>query len=198
MATGFMLMAIGAAAGQAPGPRPAIFITEVRAPSVPRLPNSPVPVIDRLESFDRNKDQVISRDELPERMQDLVSRGDRNADGALDSGEVRSLVETAATQRVRISFRAQRFEGLAGVIADLKLTPEKNARARALLAAHEMPAQHMKGADSTPLYKELKTVLDAEEYENFVAAAARLSRGPFARGPRSGVVGGVVDGVVVR
>ena len=187
LAAGFMVMAIGAAAGQAPGPRPAVFITEVQAPSVAR---SPVAVIDRLTSFDANKDRVISRDELPERMQELVVRGDRNADGALDSDEIRGLVDTATSQRRRVSFRAQPSDGLPGVISDLKLAPEKHTRALALVSAHNLPA-NVKGPEDTDLYKELKALLDAEEYENFVAAAARLSRGPQFR-TFSGIVGGVV------
>jgi len=184
-----MLTAIGAAADQAPGPRQAIFITEVQAPSVVR---SPVEVIERLKSFDANKDGVISRDELPERMQDLVVRGDRNADGALDADEIRWLVDTATAQRRRVTFRAQRPDGLPGVISDLKLAPEKRARALALVSAHNLPA-NVKGPEHTDLYKELKALLDSEEYENFVAAAARLSRGPQFR-----TIDGIVGGVVVR
>ena len=93
LATGFMLMAICAAAGQAPGPRPAIFITEVR-PAAGAALRSPVAVIERLTSFDANKDSLISRDELPERMQELVARGDTNEDSVLDSDEIRVLVKT--------------------------------------------------------------------------------------------------------
>ena len=191
LATGFMLMAICAAAGQAPGPRPAIFITEVR-PAAGAGPRSPIAVIDRLKSFDANKDTLISRDELPERMQELVARGDTNADGVLDSDEIQTLVKTAAFERRSVSFRRQASEGLPGVISDLKLSAEKHTRALALVSAHQLPA-NVKEPESTDLYKELKALLDAEEYENFVAAAARLSRNPQFR-----TIGGTVGGVVVR
>jgi hypothetical protein len=186
-----MLMAICAAAGQAPGPRPAIFITEVR-PAAGAALRSPVAVIERLTSFDANKDRLISRDELPERMQELVARGDTNADSVLDSDEIRALVKTAAFERRSVSFRAQVSDGLTGVISDLKLAPEKHTRALALVSAHQLPA-NVKEPESTDLYKELKALLDAEEYENFVAAAARLSRNPQFR-----TIGGTVGGVVVR
>jgi len=188
LGTGCMLMAIGAAAGQAPGPRPAIFITEAPAPSVMR---SPVAMIDRLTSFDANKDRLVSADELPERMQELVARGDRNADRALDPDEIRTLVNTAMSQRRRVSFRTQPSEGLAGVISDLKLEPEKHRRALALVDANK-PA-NVRGAESTDLYQELKALLDDEEYENFVAASERLARNPQFR-----TIGGTVGGVVVR
>jgi hypothetical protein len=184
-----MLTAIGAAAGQAPGPRPAIFITEMPAPSVVR---SPAAVIDRLTSFDVNRDKLISRAELPERMQELVVRGDTNADGALDADEIRTLATSAAIMRRSVSFRTQPSDGLPGVISDLKLEPEKHRRALDLVGAHKLPANVEEPEDSA-LYKELKAILDQEEYENFVAAAARLSRGPQFR-----TIRGTVGGVVVR
>ena len=81
------------------GPPSAVLITEM--PPVPLAPRakSPQPVIERLMSFDGNTDHRISRDELPERMQGLVARGDKNADAALDSDEIRSLVIAAASER---------------------------------------------------------------------------------------------------
>src|SRR5262249_8203431 len=41
-------------------------------------------VVERIMSFDKNKDGKITKDELPERMQFLIERGDANKDGALD------------------------------------------------------------------------------------------------------------------
>jgi len=190
LTTGFMLMGIGAAAGQAPGPRPAILITEV--PPAPGPARSPISVLDRLVSFDANKDRLISRDELPERMLGLIARGDKNADGALDSDEIGVLVNAASSERSRVVFRTQPSEGLPGVIADLKLAPEKHARARAILIAHTLPPNVQEPA-GTDLYKEMRALLDSEEYENFVAAAARLSRSPQFR-----TVGGTVGGLPAR
>lgn len=190
LATGFMLMGIGAAAGQAPGPRPAILITEV--PPAPGPARSPISVIDRLVSFDANKDRLISRDELPERMLGLIARGDKNADGALDSNEIGVLVNAAASERSRVVFHTQPTEGLPGVITDLKLAPEKHARARAILIAHR-PPPNVKEPASTDLYREMQALLDPEEYENFVAAAARLLRSPQFR-----TIGGIVPGLPAR
>ena len=84
-------------------------------------------MIERLVSFDADADGRISRDELPERMQGLVARGDRNADAALDSDEIRALVNAASSGPTRVSFRPQSSEGLPGVIRDLKLPPAKHA-----------------------------------------------------------------------
>jgi hypothetical protein len=142
-------------------------------------------------SFDANKDHLISRDELPDRMQALIARGDTNADAALDVDEIRALVNAAAAERIRVTFRQQRFDGLPGVISDLKLAPVKRERALAIVSAQ-------KGAldlsDNSDLYKQMKLVLDDEEYQNFVAAATRLSRTAQIKGV--GIGGGVVGGVV--
>src|SRR6185503_19147302 len=83
---------------------------------------SPSGVIDRLLSFDANKDHRIARDELPERMQGLVSRGDENKDGFLTSDEVVALVDTRS-RSPRPPAIAPGPETLADVIADLKLPP---------------------------------------------------------------------------
>ena len=60
-----------------------------QTPAVPELPSAPrakshQTMIERFMSFDRNADRRISREELPERMQGLVARGDKNADADLD------------------------------------------------------------------------------------------------------------------
>ena len=54
-----------------------------------------------LMSFDANGDHRISRDELPDRMQELIARGDRDADAALDSTEIRALVNARSSARPR-------------------------------------------------------------------------------------------------
>src|SRR5439155_20703498 len=53
-------------------------------------------IIERLLSFDKNKDGKITKDELPERMQDLIAKGDTNKDGALDRDELRQLAADLA------------------------------------------------------------------------------------------------------
>jgi hypothetical protein len=60
-------------------------------------PTTPDMVVARLMSFDRNADGRVVATELPERMQNLVARGDASNDGALDSEEVRRLAMAPAT-----------------------------------------------------------------------------------------------------
>jgi hypothetical protein len=49
-------------------------------------------VVARIMAFDKNKDGKVTKDELPERMHDLIAKGDTNEDGALDRDEIKKLV----------------------------------------------------------------------------------------------------------
>jgi hypothetical protein len=195
LTTGAVLIGVAAVAAQAPSPSPAVFIKEIQVGPFANSARSPAAVIERLRSFDVNADNRISADELPERMQSLVARGDKNADAALDLDEIRTLVNAAASERIRRSFRAQPSEGLAGVISDLKLPPAKHERALVIVGAHNQPPRHVNDPGRSALFAEMKALLDDEEYENFVAAATRLSRSADLR---FRMVGGVVSGVVVQ
>ena len=186
-----MVIGVAAAAAQAPGPRRAVLITEVPPASFAVPGRSPAAVIERLRSFDANADDRISRDELPERMQGLVARGDKDADDALDSDEIRALVTPASSGSTRVSFRSQSSEGLPGVIRDLKLSPEKHLRAL-VIAGAQKPPRRVDDPASSALLGEMKALLDDEEYENFLAAATRLWRTDFRFRTVSGVVGGLV------
>jgi len=197
LVAGAMLIHAGPAAAQAPeSVRPPVILTTT-APLPPIESKSPVAVLGRLLSFDANKDHQITRDELPERMQGLIARGDRNGNGVLDMDEIHGLVNSAAAGGVRVSFRPQPFDGLAGVVSDLKLAPEKHERALAIVSAHKptdsVPANRPGNATeprTSDMYKEMRLLLDDEEYENFVAAATRLSKtAQLRRGVVSGVVG---------
>ena len=174
LAAGAMLATIGAAATQAT----VVLRSAVTVPELPPLPSPPQPksshpMIERLLSFDGNGDDRISRDELPERMQTLAARGDANADTALDSNEIRYLVKAESPDPPRVPLPPRPFEGLPGVIRDLQLLPTKQVKALAIVSADKL-SRHF---NDPTRYVRMRTVLDGEEYGNFVAAAARLSRG---------------------
>ena len=107
-------------------------------------------------------------------MQGLVARGDKNADAALDADEIRALVIATASEPTRVSFRSQSSEGLPGVISDLKLSQEKHEQALGIVRAHKM-ARGGHDTASPELRAQMRELLDAEVYENFEAAAERLS-----------------------
>ena len=172
LAAGAIVIMVGLAAAQEPERiRQAVLITGGPSTAAAR---SSFAVTERLMSFDANKDKRISRDELPDRMQGLIARGDQNGDSALDLEEIGALVTMAASERTRVFFRPPSSDGLPGVISDLKLSPAKREQALAIVSAHP-PVPHVKDGN-TDFYKAMRSLLDDEEYENFVAAAERLSK----------------------
>jgi hypothetical protein len=190
-----MLIGVIARAAQAPAPAPPVVVSELRAGPFPGFAN-PAAVIQHLMSFDVNADGHVSRDELPERMQKLMTDGDKNADASLDADEIRTLVSAASFQRTRVAFRFQHSEGLRGVISDLKLPQAKYRRALEIVGSQN-PPRHVNDPAASALFAEMKALLDDEEYENFVAAATRLSRSADLRFRTvGGVVGGSIGGVV--
>jgi hypothetical protein len=54
---------------------------------------NPSEFLDRIMSFDEDKDGKLSRKEIPERMQRMLDRGDANKDGALDREELKKMFE---------------------------------------------------------------------------------------------------------
>ena len=152
------------------------------AAPVPELPPAPKAktrqsMLERLMSFDRNADRRISRDELPDRMHALVVRGDKNADAELDLNEIRALFVALMSSQARPVLRQPSIhavaEGLPGVIRDLRLAPQKHATAFAIV---NRPNRVLPAGLTSADLKEMKAVLDDEEYENFVATVARIPK----------------------
>jgi hypothetical protein len=71
-----------------------------------------VDVVERFLAFDKNQDGKVTIDELPERLQDQIAKGDANKDGSLDKEEITKL----ATTRTRNSpfGGLSRFGGFGG------------------------------------------------------------------------------------
>jgi len=69
---------------------------------------SPDELLQTLLAFDKNKDGKLQKDEVPERMQGLFTRGDANKDGILTTAEIRGL---ATTQVAAAPDRGGRGEG---------------------------------------------------------------------------------------
>ena len=147
---------------------------------------SPDEVVARLLSFDSNRDGKVTVDELSERMQGLVARGDRGADGALDASEIRSLAQ--APQQVRI-------QGLGGgysfgdtgslstrthienTIDDLRLAPQANQEARRIAAAFADDLERTAHANLRTAVAPLVTEAQLTEFEsNLKRTGARTIR----------------------
>src|SRR6185503_13378667 len=95
-AVAIVVMASGSLAGQKNGPSVVVGVS-VLPEGARRTVVRPASVVERVLSFDANGDHRIARDELPERMQALVVRGDKNHDGFLTSDELVALVDTRRT-----------------------------------------------------------------------------------------------------
>ena len=183
-AVAIVVTASGSIAGQKTiRPAPAVATLAERARL--RLELSPVAVLDRILSFDANGDNRIGRDELPERMEGLVSRGDQNHDGFLAPEEILPLIDLQASAPPRPPHvRARGSMTLADIITDLKLPPATHNRALAIVAG----PRSVDNSASDDFKTEMKDLLDDEDFENYVAAAARRRMTPR-------IVGGTIGGV---
>lgn len=47
--------------------------------------------VEKLMTFDKNDDQILTKDELPERMQDVIKRADSNGDGMVTNAELKAM-----------------------------------------------------------------------------------------------------------
>ena len=195
--TALAVITLGTApAAQVQSSGPADFVVQAQA-NVLRLlssNNSPEQIMQRVLSFDVDGDTRIIADELPERMQHLVARGDGNGDGYLAPDEIRKLVSTERSARLAGATSIGPRDGLTGVVSDLRLPPPKHEQALAIVRGHTVPriVNNPNSVEMKDVYARLRELLDDEEYENFFAAATRLRRTPNIV-----VSGGVFGGQVV-
>ena len=154
-------------------------------------------IIARLMLFDRNNDFKLAIDELPERMQTLVVRGDKSDDLMLDAREIRRM--TSVGPQMPVLFDSPHFGSygfgdtgtlssrthIENTIEDLRLEPPANEAAKRIASAFadeleaRAPAEtfmadtRLDEARRAALADRLSSVLTAEETENFRAALAR-------------------------
>jgi hypothetical protein len=149
-------------------------------------------VVERILSFDKNKDGKITKDELPERMHHLIALGDTNKDGALDREEVKKLASRGGFARggfggpVTASFArggpirsgGPGVAGIEGVVDDLKLSAKKKEQALAIVKAHQENVRKLMEQARADMLEKMKQVFSAEEFADFQAALDR-PRGVF-------------------
>ena len=135
-------------------------------------------VMNRVFSFDDDGDDRIARHELPERMQGLVARADRDGNGFLTSAEIRMIAaqrRAAPDQADTISSR-RNPANMIDVVSDLRL-PEPKRKIAIRLAVNDTIPWNPSNPESIgrrELWDGMRKLLDDEEYGNFEAAARRL------------------------
>ncbi len=156
-------------------------------------------IVERIMSFDKNGDGKVTKEELPERMQHLIEKGDTNKDGALDKEEIKKLAAELARDG---SFRGldgrgrpgdgfgpgpggRGRPGLAGgpppgagierALDELKLPGPQKDKADAAVRAHQENVRRLMDVARADLLLKLKEVLGGEEFKTSKAA---LDRGP--------------------
>jgi hypothetical protein len=175
------LLLPGAAVSQAPDQKadsPPQFFRQQPLPSGPGVDD----VVARLMAFDKNKDGKITRDELPERMQFLIDLGDTNKDGALDRDEIKKLATSRATTRRRLGPDFAPL-GVERIVDDLKLSGNKKDRAMAAVKAHEEKVRKLTEQARAELLRNMKEILNEDEWKDFKAALDRPSGSTVILGP---------------
>jgi hypothetical protein len=140
-------------------------------------------VVARLMSFDQNRDGKIVADELAERMEGLLSRGDRNGDAALDASEVRMLSESPQT--VQTAFRnlsggygfgdsvgQSSRSHIENSIDDLRLAPQVHADAKRIGVAF---AEQLEAAALANLRSAIAPLLTPAQMTQFETDLTRLA-----------------------
>ena len=146
-------------------------------------PTGPLPprghaeaVIARVMSFDGNGDGRVAAAELPQRMQDIVRRADRNGDGALDREEIRASTSSSeeigvgigislrSTRDIRVTPRVPRDPGLAGLLDDLSLPPDRRVAVFAALAQAEADTTKTVAASLDTLRQEVRGLVTEAQF----------------------------------
>jgi hypothetical protein len=165
-------------------------------------------MIERLMAFDKNNDGKITRDELPERMQGLIARGDTNNDGALDRDEVRKLARTLTRDDFAGTFGGPGgFGGFKGkgkgkggfggpfagkgpfggkgdpggakaALAELNLSGTTKEKAEAVVKGYHNDVRKLLELARSDLLVKMRDVLSEPEFKTFKQALERRPPGP--------------------
>jgi hypothetical protein len=146
-------------------------------------------IVERIMSFDKNKDGKITKDELPERMQFLIEKGDTNKDGVLDKEEIKALAAQMAKEGTTLPGAGSgggpggRGRGPAGsglslpmverAVNDLKLADGKKESVAAVVKAQKDDLRKLTELVRADLLVQISDVLSDEEMAKFKAALER-------------------------
>ncbi len=145
-------------------------------------------IVERILSFDKDNDGKVAKDELPERMQNLIEKGDTNKDGVLDKDEIRKLAaDLARTEGARGAGRGGRGprggpagppvglppRGIERAVDDLKLPETKKEQATAAIKANQETVRKLTQLARADLLLKMDELLGDEDFKKFKAALER-------------------------
>lgn len=136
-------------------------------------------VVERVMAFDKNKDGKVTREELPERMHDLIARGDTNKDGALDRDEIAKQANTRGPGGFGIGGARTGpgpFDVVRAAVDDLKLSGQKKDQSLAVAKAYQENVRKLMDQARADMLQKMKEILSAEEFNDFKAALDRPVR----------------------
>jgi hypothetical protein len=150
-------------------------------------------IVERIMSFDKNNDGKITRDELPERMQNLIAKGDANKDGVLDRDEVKKLAAEMAREesgrgrgrggRGRAGPGGQANDGgrltpgaVERAVDDLKLASKQKESVRAAVKACQENVRKLTDLARADLVLRVSEFLSGEDLKTFQTAVDRQPR----------------------
>jgi hypothetical protein len=167
----------------APAGAQAVTTIEITRPSAAKTAPPPADaMVARLMSFDRNHDGLVSRDELPERMQPILARVEVFTTGdALDEPEIRRLAENPIARPQVFVFSAGHYGfgedngfdtrlHIETAIEDLRLASD--TREKAIAIGHQFADAAAAGA-RTDLMAALTPLLTDEQMDKVTAAFDR-------------------------
>jgi hypothetical protein len=162
-------------------------------------------IVERILSFDKNNDNKITLDELPERMQHLIALGDLNKDGALDKDEIRKLATTLeafaglTANNGPVAIGPPPGGGPKGggpkggprgggdvqrTLDELNLSGSTRDRAQALARAHQDKLRRLEELARAEVIMRMQNVLNEEDYRIFKSALQRQPGGKGFGGPK--------------
>jgi len=158
-------------------------------------------MIARVLSFDHDGDGAVGGDELVDRMQPLLARGDRDGNGRLDRAEIRALASAPPRTKNTFPFASHGYgfgdeigissrSHVEGALEDLRLDDEAHARALQVVSAF-MDAVEAKAADT--LMDDLEPLVTSQQ-----AAQVRAIVAPGSEGRPTVSIPGVAGNRVIR
>ena len=142
---------------------------------------TPDQLVARLMSFDRDGDRKVTKEELAERLENLLEAADASGDGVLDEAEIRLVAEQPPTQVVVRGFQAGRYgfadEGsqssrlhIEGALEDLRLASPTKEEAGAIVKWFTYELEQAATAD---LLEDMASLLPALQFEQFRVMLSR-------------------------